>query len=84
VYHHSITQNLLWKVKTNTKAKVITTLQLKHKVMLLVNALLGLLYVVSSYWIWAEVEKWFKWNIASNWTPFLSTHTAILICPNFK
>jgi hypothetical protein len=50
---------------------VMTTLELKHKVMLSVNALLGLLYVVSSYWIWAEVEKWFKWSIASNWTPFL-------------
>jgi hypothetical protein len=49
----------------------MATLQLKYKVMVLINALLGLLYVVSSYWIWAEVDKWVKWNIASNWTPIL-------------
>ena len=34
----------------------MATLQLKHKVML-VDVLLGLLYVVSSYWIWAAVDK---------------------------
>jgi hypothetical protein len=50
---------------------MMITLQLKHKVMLLVNALLGLFYVVSSYWIWAELDKWVKWNIATNWTPIL-------------
>ncbi len=37
--------------------------------MLSVNAVLGLSYVISSYWIWAEVDKWSKWNIASIWTP---------------
>jgi hypothetical protein len=39
--------------------------------MVSVNVFLGLLYVISSYWIWAEVNKWVKWNIAANWTPIL-------------
>jgi hypothetical protein len=43
----------------------------QFKLMIMVNALLGLFYVISSYWIWAEINKWVKWNIASNWTPIL-------------
>ena len=46
-------------------------MSMKFKLMIMVNALLGLFYFVSSYWVWAEVDKWVKWNIASNWTPFL-------------
>jgi hypothetical protein len=46
-------------------------MSMKFKPMIMVNAFLGLFYVVSSYWIWAEINKWVKWNIAINWTPFL-------------
>jgi len=42
---------------------------LQLKIMVLVNASLGLLYVISSYWIWTELDKWAKWNIAANWNP---------------
>ena len=43
----------------------------QSKLMIIVNALMGLLYVVSSSWIWTEVDKWVKWNIASDWTPLI-------------
>jgi hypothetical protein len=39
--------------------------------MLSVNGVLGLLYVLSNYWIGSELSKWSSWNVGSNWTPFL-------------
>ena len=47
------------------------TMAKQFKLMIIVNALLGLLYVVSSYFIWAERDTWSKWNIASKWTPII-------------
>ena len=37
--------------------------------MLLVNVLLGLLYVFSSYYFWEELNNWYDWNLRSTWTP---------------
>jgi hypothetical protein len=37
------------------------------------NVLVGLLFVLSSYFIWAEVNRWSVWNIASKWSPILIT-----------
>jgi hypothetical protein len=45
------------------------TLNLKHVIS--ANILLGILYVISSYYLWAEVKNWSKWNIASVWSPIL-------------
>ena len=39
-------------------------------IMILVNTLLGLLYVISSYLLWEELNNWDDWNIQSTWTPF--------------
>ena len=46
-------------------------LQLKY--ILAVNGLLGFLYVISSYYLWADVNRWTSWNIASIWSPILIT-----------
>ena len=37
------------------------------------NVLLGLLFILSSYFIWVEVDRWTMWNIASKWSPTLIT-----------
>jgi hypothetical protein len=37
------------------------------------NIVLSLLYVVSSYVIWMDLNQWRNWNIASNWSPILIT-----------
>jgi len=39
--------------------------------MILFNVLIGLLFVASSLYIWAEVEQWSGWNIASIWSPII-------------
>lgn len=59
---------ILSKVK-QTRGLGEAALQLKY--MLSVNALLGLLYVISSYYIWVEVNKWTVWKVGSNWSPIL-------------
>ncbi len=38
--------------------------------MILVNALLSLFYVVSSYLFWEELNNWYDYNMQSTWTPF--------------
>jgi hypothetical protein len=40
-------------------------------IILFTNSILGLLYVLSNYWIGSELSKWSSWNVGSNWTPFL-------------
>jgi hypothetical protein len=41
----------------------------QFKLIILINILLSLIYAVSSYLIWEEVNKWSNWNIVSVWTP---------------
>ncbi len=43
----------------------------KTATILSINAFLGALYVISSYLIWFELDKWSRWNIASLWNPIL-------------
>jgi len=38
--------------------------------MILVNVLLSLLYVISSYLFWQELNNWYDWNMQSTWTLF--------------
>ena len=38
--------------------------------MILVNVLLSLVYVFSSYNFWEELNNWADWNMQSTWTPF--------------
>lgn len=40
-------------------------------IMILVNVLLGLLYVYSSYLLWEELNFWCDYNIQTTWTPFI-------------
>ena len=40
------------------------------RLIILVNVLLSLLYVCSSYYFWEELNNWYKWNMQSTWTPF--------------
>lgn len=35
-----------------------------------VNILLSLLYVISSYRLWEELNNWYDWNMQATWTPF--------------
>ena len=37
------------------------------------DVLVGLLFVLSNYFIWVEVGRWTVWNIASKWSPILIT-----------
>jgi hypothetical protein len=37
------------------------------------NVFLSLLYVLSSYFIWSELDRWTVWNISSKWSPILIT-----------
>ncbi|PVX24302.1 MAG: hypothetical protein CW691_08090 [Candidatus Bathyarchaeum sp.] len=37
---------------------------------ILVNALLSLAYVISSYILWEELNFWYYWSHQSKWTPF--------------
>lgn len=46
--------------------------KLKDK-MIVADALLGLLYVISNYAVWFNVNQWANSNIASNWSPLLVT-----------
>jgi hypothetical protein len=48
-----------------------STLNLKHVIS--ANILLGVFFAVSSYYLWAEVNQWSKWNTASVWSPLLIT-----------
>lgn len=48
-------------------------MSMQLKLMILVNALLGLLYVISSYVLWMDINQWSNWNIASDWSPILIT-----------
>jgi hypothetical protein len=43
------------------------------KYAIILNAALGLIYAVSSYLIWLEVNNWSSWEIVSFWSPFLVT-----------
>ena len=45
----------------------------QFKLIILANVMLALLYVVSSYIIYVDINQWSKWNIASIWTPILVT-----------
>jgi hypothetical protein len=57
---------------------------MKAKVMILVNVLLSLLYVYSSYEVWNNVNNWSNDNVASNWAPTLiSPHfiSSVIIPP---
>ncbi|MFC1487707.1 hypothetical protein ACFLRN_08490 [Thermoproteota archaeon] len=38
--------------------------------LILVNVLLSLLYVFSSYLFWEELNNWHDWSHISTWTPF--------------
>ncbi len=38
--------------------------------MILVNGLLSLLYIISSYFFWQELNNWYDYNMQSTWTPF--------------
>ena len=37
---------------------------------IVVNALLSLVYVVSSYFFWEQLNFWHYWSHQSTWTPF--------------
>ena len=39
-------------------------------VLLLVNALLSVYYIISSFYLWDELNFWYDWNMQSIWTPF--------------
>ena len=39
-------------------------------IMVLVNVLLSVLYIYSSYHFWGELNSWYDWNIQCSWTPF--------------
>jgi hypothetical protein len=54
-------------------SKAGLTMSKQFKLMIIVNAFLGLLYVISSYSIWAEINRWGHWNITSIWSPILIT-----------
>jgi hypothetical protein len=41
------------------------------KYAIVTNIALSLLYVLSSYFLWIDVNQWTKSNIASVWSPFL-------------
>ena len=47
------------------------------------NVLLGLLFILSSYFIWVEVDRWTMWNIASKWSPTLITATVFQMLQQF-
>ena len=43
----------------------------QFKLLLIVlNILLGLLYLSSSYALWQELNSWYDYNMQSTWTPF--------------
>jgi hypothetical protein len=48
------------------------------------NIVLCLLYVLSSYFLWIDVNQWTKWNIASVWSPFLITAYRIPNAPTVE
>jgi hypothetical protein len=39
------------------------------KYAIITNIALSLVFVLSNYSIWANVNKWTHWNIASTWSP---------------
>ena len=39
-------------------------------VLLLVNALLSVYYIISSFYFWEEMNNWYSWNKQSTWAPF--------------
>ena len=39
-------------------------------VLVLVNALLSVYYIISSFYLWDELNFWYDWNMQSIWTPF--------------
>ena len=43
------------------------------KYAIVINIFLSLLFVMSSYFIWTEVNQWSAWNVASKWSPILIT-----------
>jgi hypothetical protein len=43
------------------------------KYVVITNIVLSFLYVISSYLIWTDVNRWSKWNIASIWSPIQIT-----------
>jgi hypothetical protein len=43
------------------------------KWMIVFNVLLGLVYGISCFVLWMNVDQWISWNITSNWSPLLVT-----------
>ncbi len=43
----------------------------QFKAVIIANGLVSLLFVLSSYFIWSNVNQWSRWNIASIWSPIL-------------
>ena len=52
--------------------------------MILVNVLLSLVYVFSSYNFWEELNNWADWNMQSTWTPFYVYPHRILNLPTVE
>ena len=38
--------------------------------LILVNVMLSVLYIISSYSFWEELNNWYNYNMQSTWTPF--------------
>lgn len=54
------------------------------KYAIVTNIALSLLYVLSSYFLWIDVNQWIKWNIASVWSPILITAYRIPVAPTVQ